>query len=158
MQRFPALTSGASDQSLPEHEVTVMLLDAPVTVLWPEMSRCRDLARELSLILLGDSGGPLVEIAQAFMETYVTDEDGWQGLQDAYARGDDSRDLQVRVSSQRTAHGPAFGRLLDSLDELSRAGDLLTVPASRQAADVRAWVLTELQRQESGAAARPWAG
>ncbi len=152
----PAHTIGAGSQPVSEHTVTVMLRRAPITVLWTEMSRCRDLARELSLILMGEPTDPLVEIARTFMQTYVTDEDGWAGLQDAYSRGEDTRDVPMRVNSLRAAYGPDFGNLLASLDELSRTEDLLTVPASRQAADVRAWVLAEVQRQASGAVARPW--
>ena len=154
----PAHTTSERVQHAPEGDVAVVLLHAPVTLLWTEMSRCRDLARELTLVLMGDPGDPLVQTAQAFMQTYVTDEDGWAGLQDAYARGEHTWDLPVRVNSLRTAYGPEFARVLDSLDELARADDLLTVPASRQAADVRAWVLVELQRQAAGAAARPWEG
>jgi anti-sigma regulatory factor (Ser/Thr protein kinase) len=151
-------TEAARGQLATGADVVVVLLDAPVTLLWIEMSRCRDLARELSLVLMGDPGGPLVETAQTFMETYVTDEDDWKGLQDAYARGEDGMDLHVRVDRSRVAYAPEFARLLDFLDELSRVDALLTVPALPEAAAVRAWVLTEIEHQVSGVEARPWRG
>jgi anti-sigma regulatory factor (Ser/Thr protein kinase) len=139
-----------------EDAVAVTLLHAPVILLWTEMSRCRDLARELSLLRLANSHDDLTAIAERFLLTYVTDEDGWQALHDAYRQGRSSVPLRIRVERSRAAQIPGFGELLAQLDELSRTGELLTVPATAPARAVRTWVLGEIERQVAGASPQPW--
>jgi anti-sigma regulatory factor (Ser/Thr protein kinase) len=139
-----------------EGAVAVTLLHVPVILLWTEMSRCRDLARELSLLRLADSHDHLTAIAERFLLTYVTDEDGWQALHDAYVQGRSSVPLRIRVERSRAAQIPGFGELLAQLDELSRAGELLTIPATAPARAVRTWVLGEIERQVAGASPQPW--
>lgn len=137
---------------------TVLLRDAPILELWTEMSRCRDLARELSLVLLGGTQDPALADAQQFMRDYVTDEDDWRGLRDAYARSESATTLHMCVQRSRVGFSSGFEALLDRLDDLSRADDLLTVPASDRASAVRSWVLTEVVRQDAGQAPQPWRG
>jgi hypothetical protein len=46
--------------------------------------------------------------------------------------------------------------LLDEADEYCRSEQLLTLPATRREALARRWFLTEVARQSSGLAPRPW--
>lgn len=160
----PAPTSG--DPQLPstptngrargEGIVAVELLRAPVIMLWNEMSRCRDLARELSLLLLSGQRNSLTALAEQFLHSYVTDEDGWQALHDAYVEGRTTATVPIRVRRARAGLVPGFDELLARLDELSRTGALLTVPAPAPGRAVRAWVLGEIERQVTGVPAQPW--
>lgn len=151
-------TSGPADDSRPLDAVTVMLLDAPVAALWQEMSRCRDLARELSLVVLGDDDRSLQAVAHRFAEHLVTDERGWDDLLHAYAARRPSALLRLQVQRARAELATVFCDLLDELDELSSAERLLTVAADGDACAVRGWVLTEIEQQCAGLPPQAWGG
>lgn len=149
-------TSGPSDRADLQDAVTVALVDAPVLPLWQETSRCRDLARELSLVALGEDDPTLRDVAHSFAEHLVLDDAGWSDLHDAHAAGRPSVSLRLQVERSQATRAVAFGALLDRLDALSRAERLLTVPASDDGCAVRRWVLCEIERQCAGAPPQPW--
>lgn len=149
-------TSGQSDGVDLQDAVAVVLVDAPVVPLWQETSRCRDLARELSLVALGEDDQVLREVAHSFAEQLVIDDAGWSDLHDAYVAGRPSVSLRLHVERSQAARTAAFGALLDQLDALSCAERLLTVPATDDGRAVRRWVLSEVDRQYVGAPPEPW--
>lgn len=143
----------------------VHLLGCPVRALERELSRQRDLIRELTLMRfadrhrLGDAGPSsllaLVEDIErhnrdlAVTTNAVRD----QNLID----GAESVDLHYVLTSVAGPKMARVNRLYDEIDVLTRDdGHLLTLPPTAAMVRLRHWYFGEFVRQLGGAAPTPW--
>ncbi len=158
--RFPPdMLDGAGFDDIDTAEV--VLLDAPVRLLWETRFRVRDMRREMTLLTFQadspiDVPRRMIEVASEVEKVnaaMLTDDEDFE---QAVARGDETVTLHYVVPR---ATGPACAQLADLLDEAEkycRSAQLLTLAAPPTERALRRWFLGEFARQAHGAPPTPW--
>lgn len=148
-----------------EDLVRVELVNFPVALAGRFNSHYDALRRELALVRFSDDAtraalpARLVDVAgratQELGEAQVLDRDQ---LEADVSDGASTVTIEALVPRGAQDTVRSLHALLVEADELSRAGDLISVAMPPDCCAFRDWVLGEVVAQLSGASSRPWDG
>jgi hypothetical protein len=132
----------------------VRLLNLPAELFVDVNVHLDQLLYELQIVLAGEAAGTgnvppeLSRVTREILDRYG-DARATARAQAAQAieRGTERVDIELVVPAAAADASEDLLALLEQADELSRAGHLLVVPASPQAAELRRWISAELAAQ-----------
>ena len=143
--------------------VEIRLLGVPVAALNRASEQYDALYREFRLVVeQGPSNpGSAPEQLIALIEELGTRFEGFTAGVDkewraALGRGDPTVDLVLELPPSVGAACEHYDLLLDQADQLCRAAELMTLPATAEAVALRKWFLLEFSRQAAGNDPVPW--
>jgi hypothetical protein len=109
---------------------------------------------ELQIVQAGEAAGTakvapeLRRVTQEILDRYADARAAARAQAgQAIERGTDRVDIELLLPAAAAGASEDLLALLEQADELSRAGHLLVVPASPQAAELRRWISAELVAQ-----------
>ena len=145
----PREHSGATPEQGQWH--SLCLLGVPVDLFLKSQQHTDDLVRELWLVSESDADHGLRALERAAdayaRRAHVVRNASLEAVADARERGDTMIDLRLRVPPGTAELTVQWAELLERLDELCRAGTLLTLPASEEVRRFRRWYAAETLRQ-----------
>lgn len=143
----------------------VHLLGCPVRALVQELSRQRDLIRELTLMRIGNlhrtrdaRPSSLLALVEDIERHNRDLEVTTNAVRDqSITEGAESVDLHYHLTPEAGPKMALVNRLYDEIDVLTRDDDhLLTLPPTATMVRLRHWYFGEFTRQLAGAAPTPW--
>ena len=130
---------------------SLCLLGIPVDVFLRSQQHTDDLVRELWLVSVADAGPELAALEEAAdvyaRRAHVVRNASIEIVSDARERGEETVDLRLHVPPGTAELTMLWDELLGRLDELCRAGTLLTLPSSEEIRRFRHWYAEETARQ-----------
>src|SRR4051812_37805784 len=141
--------------------VEVQLLCLPLQLFAREMTRHRELMREMALIAFGEDGETQhVPAALTRLAAEIEDYRGVGAATDAVrdaaiARGDAVIDLAYRLPPAVAPACKRLNELMDAAEEYCKSENLLTLAGSADGLALRRWYLGEISGQIDGAAPTP---
>ena len=120
----------------------------------------RELRREIRLLALAHQDDyPLAKnLSDLFsaMDHPARAQVGTQQIEAAFARGEETTDLELSLPRQIVERVDLFIEMLDLADEFCRAERLLSVARTPEERAFQTWFLREFVRQAGGEEPRPW--
>jgi hypothetical protein len=147
----------------PLHEVR--LIGLPLRVYAAARQHHDDLVQELSVLAVsleeaGTEAPPrLSELVEVLGRRYGRPSSRPDAVVDeALARGDSTIDVTHQVPAHVIQAAARLEGLMAEADQLSRSGQLLTMPRSDSLVRFSHWYLDEFRRQINGQQPQPWTG
>jgi anti-sigma regulatory factor (Ser/Thr protein kinase) len=153
-ERFRALTEAGPPQEMCE----VRLLGLPLALFAAQLTRHRELLRELQLVarFRGHADPRLVQLASE-LGRYQGMGDSTEGERSAAAaRGAATLDITYRLPASAGPPCDRMMHLLREADSFAAEQALLTLPSTADEVAVREWFLCEITRQCEGDPPIPW--
>ncbi|HZT64433.1 MAG TPA: ATP-binding protein [Acidimicrobiales bacterium] len=158
---FEISTVADTDQS-PAHRPgvsrtrTLKLAGIPVRLVRESEENMQELVREAELVrddIVGPATGAarLARSIRSGLDSYGPVRAAlWEAALEAEARGDDSVDVAIEVDPDAAEEAPRLFDLLEQLDDLTRTGQLLTLPAGTDVRQFRRWLADAMTSTEEG--------
>ena len=142
----------ARGENPPTGFTRVLLTDVPVRLVIASELHLSALVREAQLAMADGNAHPVAEQVQGVLDAYGNGRHAAVvAANDAAARGETRVTIASDVPSNSMGGAGVFIELLDTADELSRAGALLTLAALPEVRAFRVWCIEETIRQMNGA-------
>ncbi|MGZ4593927.1 MAG: hypothetical protein ACXV3C_08665 [Actinomycetes bacterium] len=144
--------------------VEIQLLGYPVRLGRRSTEHYNDIFREFALLAsdepLERDAAParLLALVDALGRRYPPQLDHEAERDEAFERGDLTRDFVIEVPRSAGEASEALGRMLDDTDEFCRQGKMLTLAAPEDVVAFRRWYLEEVINQSRGGPPTPWTG
>jgi anti-sigma regulatory factor (Ser/Thr protein kinase) len=141
--------------------VDFAIIGIPVRDYITSSRHYRELRREIRLLALAHQDDyPLAKnLADLFsaMDQPARAQVGTQQIEAAFARGEETTDLELTLPRRIVERVDLFIEMLDLADEFCRAERLLSVARTPEERAFQTWFLREFVRQAGGEEPRPWA-
>lgn len=138
----------------------VRLENVPARLYVEHIDHFDGLANELRVVGSGETTGfaPVASSVATLVHDVLARYEGikndtYLDARDAIELGQETVTLEMELPVEAAGHLADLLAALERADELCRAGDLLTLPASPAVTELRRWAVAELARQLTGAAA-----